>query len=428
MAWTGLTLTVEGQNALNKAQLSNKMNIKSIVVGDGKTPQNFRTLKGLVNQLYEITELKIDMNADGCVITADFPKVDYDYYFREIGVIVTTESDGEKLYVYDNCGDDAQYIVSSTGAEDIKKRMRLSLTISGVAEITVSNPNILYVAYDDFENEIQTLHHTKVSSDGGDASELVVDFEHKELEPLSSGETLSVTLGKAAKAVADFIGHIENKSNPHEVTKSQVGLSNVPNVTTDDQAPTFTQASLRANISSGETLSVTLGKIMKWFADMKAAAFAGLANNCTTTVEGYALDARQGKALQDKVSEINSNLNALSSKYNSINTEVKCMINQYSGNTSVAANSYVNLIQVSPSNNNYLYLIISNCYAQSGNLKSYLNTNYGNTYQNSPANEYAGEATNVNVVRGGNPVILYGKSTSATTLNWVITVVKMGKF
>lgn len=239
MAWTGLTLTVEGQNALNKAQLSNKMNIKSIVVGDGETPKNFRTLKGLVNQLYEITDLKIDMTDNGCTLTAEFPKVDYDYYFREIGIIVTTD-DGEKLYVYDNCGDDAQYIVNTTGVENTKKRLRLSLVISDVAEITVSNPDILYVAYDDFEREIQTLHDTKVSQDGGDASDLVVDFvEEENLESISKDETLADTFGKIAKAVTELISHMENKDNPHEVDKEQLELGNVDN-TADKNKPVST--------------------------------------------------------------------------------------------------------------------------------------------------------------------------------------------
>ena len=34
MAWTGLVLTVDGRNALNQAQMDNRLNIKSIVVGD----------------------------------------------------------------------------------------------------------------------------------------------------------------------------------------------------------------------------------------------------------------------------------------------------------------------------------------------------------------------------------------------------------
>lgn len=38
---------------------------------------------------------------------------------------------------------------------------------------------------------------------------------------------------------------------------------------------TFTQATGRANISTGEKLSVIFGKIMKWFADLKTVAFTG---------------------------------------------------------------------------------------------------------------------------------------------------------
>lgn len=64
--------------------------------------------------------------------------------------------------------------------------------------------------------------------------------------------------------------HIGNKSNPHGVTKAQVGLGSVPNVATNDQAPTFTQASALGNLSSGEKLTISLGKIMKAIADFIA--------------------------------------------------------------------------------------------------------------------------------------------------------------
>lgn len=42
---------------------------------------------------------------------------------------------------------------------------------------------------------------------------------------------------------------------------------------------TFTQASTRANIESGETISTIFGKIKKWFADLKAVAFSGSYND-----------------------------------------------------------------------------------------------------------------------------------------------------
>ena len=41
------------------------------------------------------------------------------------------------------------------------------------------------------------------------------------------------------------------------------------------QQPTFTEASTRVNIASGETLSTLFGKIKKFFTDLKTVAFTG---------------------------------------------------------------------------------------------------------------------------------------------------------
>ena len=58
------------------------------------------------------------------------------------------------------------------------------------------------------------------------------------------------------------------------LTASDVGAlsptGNASNVTA-----AFTQASTRANLTTGEKLSVSLGKLMKWFADLKSVAWSG---------------------------------------------------------------------------------------------------------------------------------------------------------
>lgn len=99
--------------------------------------------------------------------------------------------------------------------------------------------------------------------------------QNSALSNITSGEKLSVSFGKIMKAIADLISHIANKSNPHGVTAEQIGLGKVPNVTTDNQTPTFTEATTRANITSGETLSTLFGKIKKFFTDLKTVAFTG---------------------------------------------------------------------------------------------------------------------------------------------------------
>ena len=102
----------------------------------------------------------------------------------------------------------------------------------------------------------------------------------------------------------------------------------------------FTTASTRENIISNEKFGTILGKIAKYFKDLGTSAFRSVANNLTTasagstvldgyqgkvldgkklnnanvinnlltTEAGYALDARQGKALEDEITELNGKL------------------------------------------------------------------------------------------------------------------------
>ena len=85
-------------------------------------------------------------------------------------------------------------------------------------------------------------------------------------ETIALGETSSTAYrGDRGKTAYDH--SLKTSGNPHKVTKSDVGLGSVPNVTTDNQTPSFTQATTLANITSKEKLSVMLGKIAKAIAD-----------------------------------------------------------------------------------------------------------------------------------------------------------------
>lgn len=75
-----------------------------------------------------------------------------------------------------------------------------------------------------------------------------------------------------------------------------------------DTTVTFNNTTTRANLVSGEKVSVGFGKIKKWFADLKSFAFKNLVNNLTTAATGSALDASQGKILNDKYDKLNQSL------------------------------------------------------------------------------------------------------------------------
>lgn len=63
--------------------------------------------------------------------------------------------------------------------------------------------------------------------------------------------------------ISGMIHHLADYENPHKTTKSQVGLGNVPNVTTNDQTPTYEEANTLTKLTSGEKLSTAFGKISK---------------------------------------------------------------------------------------------------------------------------------------------------------------------
>lgn len=78
-----------------------------------------------------------------------------------------------------------------------------------------------------------------------------------------SFDIIDATL-KAASDKADTVTtHPSDLNNPHQTTAAQIGLGNVPNVSTNDQTPTYTIATANAALSSGEKLSVAFGKIAK---------------------------------------------------------------------------------------------------------------------------------------------------------------------
>lgn len=87
--------------------------------------------------------------------------------------------------------------------------------------------------------------------------------------------------------------------------------ANPIDLTTEVKSPEFTQATTRENIASKESIPTLFGKIKKYFTDLKTHAFNTPANNLTTTEEGYALDARQGKVLNDKLENAKLSANTL---------------------------------------------------------------------------------------------------------------------
>lgn len=109
----------------------------------------------------------------------------------------------------------------------------------------------------------------------------------------------------AAYRYTDSLGtkvnqHSGDESNPHNVTAAQVGLGNVPNKSTNDQQPTFTEASALTELTSGEKLTLMMGKI--------ATAIKNLISHLGNKSNPHGVTAAQTGAVPTKGGTMTGNL------------------------------------------------------------------------------------------------------------------------
>ena len=299
--------------------------------GDGvRSTENITELTDLIHPLGELPISKKSVKNSTIITTTQFSNrvggsILPTFYLMEIGLFAkVVNADGtdddehpETLigYAFDGHGDK---IIGTSLSEFI---INIPLTVADVNNVTVDIDSLVYPTLKQFEDEVNTrktedeelqnslnVHITDTSNPHGVTAEQIgldkvpnvatndqtpTYSQNSTLSNIVSGEKISVSFGKIMKAIADLISHIGSKSNPHSVTKSQVGLDNVPNVATNDQQPTFAESGTRTNIASGETLSTLFGKIKKFFADLKTVAFTGsytdLSNKPTSMQNPYSL-------------------------------------------------------------------------------------------------------------------------------------------
>lgn len=79
--------------------------------------------------------------------------------------------------------------------------------------------------------------------------------------------------------------HKKDITNPHNVSKTQIGLGNVPNVSTNNQTPTYSVTGELAKMASGEKLTVAFGKI----ADAVSNLINHISTSATTSVKGHVM-------------------------------------------------------------------------------------------------------------------------------------------
>ena len=149
-------------------------------------------------------------------------------------------------------------------------RVTLRVTNTGVKSSYIFKQLGLFATAEDEPEVLFAILQSENGETVPDESELYT-YDVSLIIAISDTSNITVNVDKTSYVTEEELdGHKTDKSNPHSVTKAQVGLGNVPNVSTNDQTPIYTVPTANAGLVSGEKLGTAFGKIARAVASLIA--------------------------------------------------------------------------------------------------------------------------------------------------------------
>lgn len=206
-------VTNGGYGTIIRALDGEGIRFSKISIGNGELRGDYMTMPDLANKIMEIDLTEIRLAEQFAVLegTVSNAGLENSFKWREVGIFCSDPEGGEDImYAY--------------GHNDLSGESPIDIPAAGGGIIELALTYFIYVGE---VNNVDAI--------------------------------LSDSAQYATKK--NLREHIEDHSNPHQVTAEQVGLGNVPNKTTNNQTPTYTVVSTLAALKSGEILSTAFGKI-----------------------------------------------------------------------------------------------------------------------------------------------------------------------
>lgn len=205
-----------------------------VALGSGRHRTGAETKNDIVQIVHTlpVTQSMSTDNADTIRILAqlDNSSITSELTVNEIGVFAKRGNNPEFLFMYTwaEQGD----VIPPRSQSAVYRDYDFNTTISRNQQITIQyNPNAsVYAKVSDLNNHI---HDTNVHLQTGERDKWNGKAERNHRHQVADIDGLAekidaVTVKKANQS--DFSAHINDRNNPHNVTKTQIGLSNVDNV------------------------------------------------------------------------------------------------------------------------------------------------------------------------------------------------------
>lgn len=187
---------------------------------------------------------------------------------------------------------------------------------------------------DDFNENMDIIEEElkKRLTSGGNASDMITEFaEASTTERLTSGEKISVSLGKIAKAIKDFIAHITLKATTSVL--GHVKLSDSSAVTSQEGyalPATEKNASIGGTLANqiagkmnkSETLIITKSLSYNYTAPSKERLQLGIASAASICPSGYTLIAKNIETVGSSNVQASFGTNEILTLYNYASTSI----------------------------------------------------------------------------------------------------------
>lgn len=218
MSFPKIRITDAGKVLLASTMGGENKSLKftKFMIGSGETaadPEEWDSFTELIHPMLNVSFSEYVREDDTVFLSGEFSNAvaQNEFFWRELGIYgcqVNNGTDGEEtLLFYGNAQGLSEFVPAADAEVSVRHRWRTALVISSATDVSAVVRTITYAT------------------------------------------------------TADLDQHIDDHDNPHQVTKEQVGLGNVPNVSTNDQTPTFTEPSHPIAINSGDKLSIIMGRI-----------------------------------------------------------------------------------------------------------------------------------------------------------------------
>lgn len=235
--YLNLETTPAGLNMIAKAIYGEAITFTKLAIGNG-TPSSTDDVTSLANSLVEVGITKMEKSDGRVILTGQLTSSDIDssFYGTELGVFAKDKTGAEVLYAYRYNKTDVDYYPSTSSGRAIE------LTFSVVIQIgAAENVTAILIEGDTYASkEAFDSHVANTSNPHGVTKEQVGlgSVENKpinQLEPtytassslikLKSGETIATAFSKISAAVTALIDHLKDKENPHGITADQINAA-----------------------------------------------------------------------------------------------------------------------------------------------------------------------------------------------------------